>query len=193
MTRRSLRFTVAATSTLAATAAMTLIPAMSALAAPSGFSPMYSGNFEYVQPQYYCVKNVPAVVGFFRTLGRSEQNVTLSTTGLPTKSLGPAKPYDPGVYAALGTKGTSGTITVRGSSTGSSFTVRATLPKSCAGLPTIKPVAPTWGTSGPPVITDGPAATSGNDTTLILAGAGLAAVGVATVGTGLRVQMKRRR
>ncbi|WP_170226300.1 hypothetical protein [Rudaeicoccus suwonensis] len=128
------------------------------------------------------------------TLGAGcDNHVTLSTTGLPTKSLGPAKPYDPGVYAALGTKGSSGTITVRGSSTGSSFTVRAALPKSCAGLPTIKPVAPTWGASGPPVVTDGPAATSGNDTTLILAGAGLVVVGVASAGTGLRMQMKRRR
>lgn len=167
---------------------------------------MTSGNFEYTAPQYYCARQVPAVAGYFRTLGHAEKAVTLTLPGVGSKTLGPAKPYEPGVYAAAGMKGANGALVVSGSSTGSRFTVQIHLPSSCAGLPTTRPAPPTWAvskptgsssptshpTSGPPVVTDGPAAppaTGANEQLVV--GAGVLAAGALLTGVGVRRRLKR--
>ncbi|PWJ25824.1 hypothetical protein ATK17_1962 [Branchiibius hedensis] len=170
--------------------------------------PITSGNFEYTAPQYYCNGQVPAVAGYFRTLRHAEKAVTLTLPGVGSKTLGAAKPYEPGVYAAAGMKGADGALVVSGSSTGSKFTVQIHLPTSCAGLPTTRPAPPAWvvakptgsssptssthPTSGPPVVTDGPMtpATDGSNEQVLIAG-GVLAAGALVTGVGLRRRLKR--
>lgn len=196
---------MAGSATVAAAAILAALPAGGAAAA-TGTGTMTSGNFEYTQPQYYCSHNVTAVAGYFRTLSRSEASVRLTLPGVGSKSLGPAKPYTPGVYAAAGAKGANGAIKVSGSSTGSSFTVMVKLPTSCKGLPTTRPTPPAWAMpkptakptpaptkSGPPVVTDGPITPAGgSNDTVVLAGAGLLAVGATAVAGRTVLRSKRR-
>lgn len=192
----------------AAAAVVVAVLSSGAAMAASTPKPITSGNFEYTAPQYYCNGQVPAIAGYFRTLGHSEKAVTLTLPGVGSKTLGPAKPYEPGVYAAAGVKGANGEIVVSGSSTGSKFTVKIHLPTSCAGLPTTRPAPPAWvvakptgsnsptssthPTSGPPVVTDGPiapAATGANEQLVI--GGGALAAGALVAGVGLRRRLKR--
>ena len=191
----------------AATAVVAIMSGGVAMAATTP-KPMTSGNFEYTAPQYYCNRQVPAVAGYFRTLGHAEKTVTLTLPGVGSKALGSAKPYEPGVYAAAGMKGANGALVVSGSSTGSKFTVHIHLPSSCAGLPTTRPGPPAWvvsrptgsssptssarPTSGPPVVTDGPvapAATGANEQLVI--GSGVLAAGALLTGVGVRRRLKR--
>ncbi|KYH43192.1 hypothetical protein [Branchiibius sp. NY16-3462-2] len=194
----------------AAAAAVVAMMSSGAAMAVSTPKPITSGNFEYTAPQYYCSGQVPAIAGYFRTLGHAEKAVTLTLPGVGSKTLGSAKPYEPGVYAAAGVKGADGAIVVSGSSTGSKFTVQIHLPTSCAGLPTTRPAPPAWvvakptgpssptssghPTSGPPVVTDGPVApavTGANDQ--LVGGAAVLAAGALLTGVGLRRRLKRQR
>lgn len=193
------RRAAAATATLGAAVVLTALSGGLAGAA-TGTAPSRSGNFEYTQPQYYCTHNVPAVAGYFRTLGKSERAVSLILPGVASKNLGAAKPWTPGVYAAAGLKGANGKIAVRGASTGTGFTVMVTLPASCQGLPTTRPAPPQWvvatasgsGTrSGPPVVTDGPAPATGSNS-VVLRDAGLLGVALLAVGAGTVVRLRRR-
>ena len=171
-----------------AAAALGLLP-MATASATGGTAPHVSGNFEYMLPQYFCEKGIPAVAGYFRTGKTPEKSVTL-TAGKVSKSLGGGKAWTPGVYAAASTKGAAGRITVTGSTSGTGFTVTIDLPKTCAGLPTTQPRPPHWVT-GPVVETDG--AAPAGDTTSLFAGAGLLAAGGLTAAAGLRARAKNRR
>ena len=123
--------------------AVALMGAGSATAAPA--QTHVSGNFEYTEMSYWCDKGTPNFAFQYRTLNKTESSVTFSATGYRPYTEKNVAPYQTsnGISSLSNAAGRTVTIWAKGATTGSTFAVSGTVPKTCAGLPSVMPTH-TW-------------------------------------------------
>lgn len=110
-----------------------------------------SGNLQYTSMTYWCDKGKPNFAFGYRTLNKTESQVTFTASGFTPLVTKNVSPYTASrtVYAVGGYAGKAITVTAHAASTGSSFSVSGRVPSSCAGLPTVLPVTD-WSAAGKP-------------------------------------------
>ena len=110
-----------------------------------------SGNLQYTSMTYWCDKGKPNFAFGYRTLNKTESQVTFTASGFKPLVTKNVSPYTASrtVYAVGGYAGKPITVTAHAASTGSSFSVSGRVPSSCAGLPTVLPVTD-WSAAGKP-------------------------------------------
>lgn len=110
-----------------------------------------SGNLQYTSMTYWCDKGKPNFAFGYRTLNKTESQVTFTASGFTPLVTKNVSPYTASrtVYAVGGYAGKPITVTAHAASTGSSFSVSGRVPSSCAGLPTVLPVTD-WSAAGKP-------------------------------------------
>lgn len=110
-----------------------------------------SGNLQYTSMTYWCDKGKPNFAFGYRTLNKTESQVTFTASGFKPLVTKNVSPYTASrtVYAVGGYAGKPITVTAHAASTGSSFSVSGRVPSSCAGLPTVLPFTD-WSAAGKP-------------------------------------------
>ena len=110
-----------------------------------------SGNLQYTSMTYWCDKGKPNFAFGYRTLNKTESQVTFTASGFTPLVTKNVSPYTASrtVYAVGGYAGKPITVTAHAASTGSSFSVSGRVPSSCAGLPTVLPFTD-WSAAGKP-------------------------------------------
>ena len=110
-----------------------------------------SGNLQYTSMTYWCDEGKPNFAFGYRTLNKTESQVTFTASGFKPLVTKNVSPYTASrtVYAVGGYAGKPITVTAHAASTGSSFSVSGRVPSSCAGLPTVLPVTD-WSAAGKP-------------------------------------------
>lgn len=110
-----------------------------------------SGNLQYTSMTYWCDKGKPNFAFGYRTLNKTESQVTFTASGFTPLVTKNVSPYTASrtVYAIGGYAGKPITVTAHAASTGSSFSVSGRVPSSCAGLPTVLPFTD-WSAAGKP-------------------------------------------
>ncbi|MCG7429303.1 hypothetical protein [Dermacoccus nishinomiyaensis] len=110
-----------------------------------------SGNLQYTSMTYWCDKGKPNFAFGYRTLNKTESQVTFTASGFKPLVTKNVSPYTASrtVYAVGGYAGKPITVTAHAASTGSSFSVSGRVPSSCAGLPTALPFTD-WSAAGKP-------------------------------------------
>ena len=137
-------------------------------AAPSqaAFTTTISGNFQYTNMQGWCDNGQPNVAFSYRTLNLTESKVTFTAPGFSPYTDTDVKPYTESntLSPARSLPGRTITVTAKGATSGSSFTLSGKVPTSCAGLPTKMPEM-NWGAAGQPTAQPVPTTTSPSPTT----------------------------
>ena len=110
-----------------------------------------SGNLQYTSMTYWCDKGKPNFAFGYRTLNKTESQVTFTASGFKPLVTKNVSPYTASrtVYAVGGYAGKPITVTAHAASTGSSFSVSGRVPSSCASLPTVLPFTD-WSAAGKP-------------------------------------------
>ena len=110
-----------------------------------------SGNLQYTSMTYWCDEGKPNFAFGYRTLNKTESQVTFTASGFKPLVTKNVSPYTASrtVYAVGGYAGKPITVTAHAASTGSSFSVSGRVPSSCAGLPTVLPFTD-WSAAGKP-------------------------------------------
>lgn len=113
-----------------------------------------SGNLQYTDMEYYCDNGTPNFWFSYRTLNITEEKLTFSATGYRDFIDYDVEPYTEGgeLTSMDPAAGKAITLTAKGSTSGSSFTLNATVPTTCAGLPDAPP-AFSWDDEGRPTAT----------------------------------------
>lgn len=127
--------------------ALTLASAAPSMAAGSPATPTQhatapiAGNLQHTPMQFWCSKGMPNYLVAVRAVKTPEKSVTFSEPQLhETHTLGPVTHDKPMyIFSKINQAGKTVTITVKGNTSGSSFSVTGTVPTTCKGLPTIQP------------------------------------------------------
>lgn len=147
--------------------ALTLAAAAPSMAADSPATPSTTGDhakstivgsLQHTPIEFWCSKGMPNHVIAVGTVKTPEATVTVSEPQLhETHTMGPVTHDKPLViFSKINQAGKTVTITVKGNTSGSAFSVTGTIPATCKGLPNgtvIPPAQPTKPMPGTPTPT----------------------------------------
>ena len=99
------------------------------------------GSLQHTPIEFWCSKGMPNHVIAVGTVKTPEATVTVSEPQLhETHTMGPVTHDKPLViFSKINQAGKTVTITVKGNTSGSAFSVTGTIPATCKGLPTVQP------------------------------------------------------
>lgn len=132
--------------------ALTLAAAAPSMAADSPATPSTTGDhakstivgsLQHTPIEFWCSKGMPNHVITARTVKTPEATVTVTVSEPQlheTNTMGPVTHDKPLViFSKINQAGKTVTITVKGNTSGSAFSVTGTIPATCKGLPTVQP------------------------------------------------------